>query len=748
MFFKLSKSLKDSFIGFYTSTITMMEGLESVVAEQDALAHLNSQLKSKAQPSPLKEEFMYTPQKEVDQDELPDIQPPMALHFDDGNTLQAIPFQALGEEEIQQHDSMTLLNSHDEAIEALGSVIDQLVGFTTSLAQHNHGEVGKAFEYLSQQRRVLERLRVKIRRLVDHEENTQEYMGGFDNVLQNYVLPTLKKYSADIPTLLSFKKISESKLSTIEAYLTSIENSLKDWSMEICTTKSTSEYVSQQHDLLSSSVLQLQQRVDQVQESMGPLSTSMGETRSQLNSLQSLSSSVHTLGLRMDSIEGNINSRFSDMESSLKNSFATELGSMESRLRNKFQSQFASFDFARFQQHIEVTNLKLSSFEERLVNVGSLLPFALLSSRLERNEKLLNELQPQIAMTQVWSRRLDTFDAQLNEFRRIQASLPTLDVKVNELESHMSSVLSLTPQFESWNSHLGAVEGDVIGFKLHLELIDNTPPPPPLPSKDGASSTAFDSLHTRVSALESRLNPLHDSFLQCTSRLHALQSSMESHKKVSIRSIEQIREKNSKLEISHGGMRSEFEVVVGKLGVLTARVEEFNGGEFLRRFPINEIARPQLDLLAKTALDAIHSCEAKVQFALENFIVSPEAFQSMFEGCFSHVRSSFCGEVSDLFVNRICESLSTFQPVPTILSRLTKVEEEVSAWAEWKGDETIPPDKAVEVSHTPSSSSAYHGSVVVTRSCGGPGHGILRYTHKQAGRQSTALTGASITLVS
>jgi hypothetical protein len=69
----------------------------------------------------------------------------------------------------------------------------------------------------------------------------------------------------------------------------------------------------------------------------------------------------------------------------------------------------------------------------------------------------------------------------------------------------------------------------------------------------------------------------------------------------------------------------------------------------------------------------------------------------MFEGCFSHVRSSFCGEVSDLFVNRICESLSTFQPVPTILSRVTKVEEEVSAWAEWKGDETIPPDKTVEI---------------------------------------------------
>ena len=146
------------------------------------------------------------------------------------------------------------------------------------------------------------------------------------------------------------------------------------------------------------------------------------------------------------------------------------------------------------------------------MNVGSLPSFAFVSSRLERNENLLDDLQPQIAMTQVWSRRLDTFDAQLNEFRRIQASLPTPDVKVNELESQMSSVLSLTPQFEAWNSCLGAVEGDVFGFKSHWEFIDNTPRPPPLSSKDGASSTALDSLHTRVSALESCLNPLHHFF--------------------------------------------------------------------------------------------------------------------------------------------------------------------------------------------------------------------------------------------
>ena len=168
--------------------------LVNVVAEQDeSLARFKSFLKSKAQPSPLKNEFMYTPKKGVDPDKLPEVDPPNDLHFDDGNTPQSVTFQSLGEQKIQNHDPMTLLNSHDEAIEAVGSVIDQLVGFTTSLAQHNHGEVNKAFYHLTKHRRVLERLRLKVRRLVENEENSQEYMGGFDNVLQNYVVLTLKK---------------------------------------------------------------------------------------------------------------------------------------------------------------------------------------------------------------------------------------------------------------------------------------------------------------------------------------------------------------------------------------------------------------------------------------------------------------------------------------------------------------------------------------------------------------------------
>ena len=81
-------------------------------------------------------------------------------------------------------------------------------------------------------------------------------------------------------------------------------------------------------------------------------------------------------------------------------------------------------------------------------------------------------------------------------------------------------------------------------------------------------------------------------------------------------------------------MRSAFQVVVATLRALTARLEECNGEEFLRRFLINEIACPKFDLHAQTALDALHSCETKAQFPVENSTVSPEAFHSMFEGHF------------------------------------------------------------------------------------------------------------------
>ena len=172
--------------------------------------------------------------------------------------------------------------------------------------------------------------------------------------------------------------------------------------------------------------------------------------------------------------------------------------------------------------------------------------------------------------------------------------------------------------------------------------------------------------------------------------------------------------KNTQLETSNRGMWSEFEVVVGQVGDLTARVDEFNGEEFFRHFPINEIARPQLDLIPQTALDALLSCEAKVQIALESFVVSPEAFWSMFEGCFSSLSLSPCDEVSDLTIGRNRDSLTTFPPVLTILFRLSKDEEDVSSWSEWKGDDGTP-HEAVEVSHT-SSSSAYHDSLGVDAS--------------------------------
>ena len=91
---------------------------------------------------------MYTPQKDKsDPDMLPSVVPPKDLHFDENNTPQPMPYQSLGEAELRQHDPFSILESHDEAIEAFRSVIEQVVGFTTSLAKHNHGDVSQAFEH-------------------------------------------------------------------------------------------------------------------------------------------------------------------------------------------------------------------------------------------------------------------------------------------------------------------------------------------------------------------------------------------------------------------------------------------------------------------------------------------------------------------------------------------------------------------------------------------------------------------------
>ena len=65
---------------------------------------------------------MYTPQKEEsDPDMLPSVVPPKELHFDENNTPLPMPYQSLGEAELQQHDPFSILESHDEAIEAFGS---------------------------------------------------------------------------------------------------------------------------------------------------------------------------------------------------------------------------------------------------------------------------------------------------------------------------------------------------------------------------------------------------------------------------------------------------------------------------------------------------------------------------------------------------------------------------------------------------------------------------------------------------
>ena len=200
------------------TTMEMMEDSESIVAETKSLAY-----RTKPAPSPLKEEVMYTPQKdESDPDMLPSVVPPKELHFDENNTPQPMPYQSLGEAELRQHDPFSILESHDEAIEAFGSVIEQVVGFTTSLAKHNHGEVSQAFEHLSHHRQCVEKLRHRVRRLMENEENSQEFMGGFDNLLQNSILPSLKKHSTGLKEMFLFKKLTECNLGALEGCVQSL----------------------------------------------------------------------------------------------------------------------------------------------------------------------------------------------------------------------------------------------------------------------------------------------------------------------------------------------------------------------------------------------------------------------------------------------------------------------------------------------------------------------------------------------
>ena len=142
-----------------------------------------------------------------------------------------------------------------------------VVGFTTSLAKHNHGEVSQAFEHLSHHRKCVEKWRHRVRRLKENEENSQEFMGGFDNLLQNSILPSLKKHSTGLKEMFLFKKLTECNLGALEGRVQSLMG------------------IEHHHD-------SLRQRVDQVQQGNNPnsalaqqMSDSMGTLKQQMELL-------------------------------------------------------------------------------------------------------------------------------------------------------------------------------------------------------------------------------------------------------------------------------------------------------------------------------------------------------------------------------------------------------------------------------------------------------------------------------
>ena len=51
---------------------------------------------------------------------------------------------------------------------------------------------------------------------MENEENSQELMGGFDNLLQNSILPSLKKHSTGLKEMFLFKKLTECNLGALE----------------------------------------------------------------------------------------------------------------------------------------------------------------------------------------------------------------------------------------------------------------------------------------------------------------------------------------------------------------------------------------------------------------------------------------------------------------------------------------------------------------------------------------------------
>ena len=145
---------------------------------------------------------------------------------------------------------------------------------------------------------------------------------------------------------------------------------------------------------------------------------------------------------------------------------------------------------------------------------------------------------------------------------------------------------------------------------------------------------------------------------------------------------------------------------MGNLGALITRVDKISLQEFVKHNPVSQVVGPTLDLLHQQVVEALSTYDSKVQLTLEEFRKAPNGIHSSVEEYLNQLRSSLIEQLSQVFVDRVSESISSFPNVSAILSRLSKVETEVDTWKEWNPDEGNPRDEVPKVSHP--SSSAYH----------------------------------------
>ena len=466
-----NQKILDSGLEVNITTMEMMEDSESMVAQTKSLAY-----RTRPAPSFLKEEVMYTPKKDKsDPDMLLSVVPPKEPHFDENNTPQPMPYPSLGETKLRQHDPFSILESHDEAIEAFGSVIEQVVGFTTFLAQHNHGEVSQAFEHLPHHRQCVEKGRHRVRRLMESEENSQEFMGGFDNLLQNSILPSLKKHSAGLEEMFLLKKLTQCYMGALEGRVQRLMS------------------IEHHHESLHQRVDQVQQGNDQNLALAQHMSDSMGTLKQQMELLSQshansqsggdlFSTMSNSLSSRIDAMEAAFNNGVAQIQSSFSLAIANEISAVEQQLNSQLQLLQGSNDVSSLLQQLDMARMKICTLEERVDSLYSSPPASLISSRLERVEKPIHDITPKVASAHIWSRRIDSMENQLRDFKQECSAFQGIGNKVRELESHLRSIKHSLSQYDGMRLRMSKVEGEGASLNVRMGLLEKLPPPiPPTP---------------------------------------------------------------------------------------------------------------------------------------------------------------------------------------------------------------------------------------------------------------------------